>query len=109
MTIEQMITREVQRGLKPLLDEVKREIIAAVKTELTRRSLTEGGAGKASEPLKLITKDEARKRLGVNKNSLNELVEAGEIMTATPPGGRSKIVENSLNEYIQKITKEGAA
>ena len=57
---------------------------------------------------RLITQDEARRRLGINAAKLYELVSAGDILTAKTPNGRRKVVESSVNRYIRGLQEKEA-
>lgn len=105
MTIEQTIARENARLFKPLFDELKCEIsalrveVAALKNQATQNAPAEN----------LILMKDAKARLGVSMPKLKAIIAGGKIKTATPPDGRPKVVETSLNAYIEQLAKGGAA
>jgi len=109
MTIEQTIAKENARVFKTMLEDAKKEIIACVRAEFAKRDADKKAAEESAARLKLITLKEAKLRLGVSMAKLNAIIAAGDIMTATPPDGNRKVLENSLNEYIDSLTMKGVA
>ena len=57
---------------------------------------------------RLITVKEASVRLGINAAKLRKLILSGDVRTAETPNGRRKVVESSVNRYIQGLQEKGA-
>ena len=93
MTIEGMIIKAAKQAIKeeltPKFKWLEREI-SALKAEKQKKDAT---------PELLLIKDVAE-RLKISKPKVKALIDTGVLKTITPPGGRVKILESSLNEYI---------
>jgi len=93
MTIEEMIIKAAKQAIKeeltPKFKWLEREI-TALKAEKQKKEV---------EPKLLLVK-EAAEKLKVTKPKIRELIKAGVLKTITPPGGRVKILEESLRNYI---------
>ena len=88
-TIAKAVTQSIEKKLIPKLTAIEREI-TALKAEKQKKEV---------EPKLLLVK-EAAEKLKVTKPKIRELIKAGVLKTITPPGGRVKILEESLNRYI---------
>lgn len=55
-----------------------------------------------SEQLRFLLPEEVEERLKVSRPTLNKLIKAGNFKTSISSGGRIKILESSVNEYIAK-------
>jgi len=93
MTIEELIIKSAKQAIKeeltPKFKWLEREI-SALKAEKQKKEV---------EPKLLLVK-EAAEKLKVTKPKIRELIKAGVLKTITPPGGRVKILEESLRNYI---------
>ena len=103
--IEAIIAEPITRAVKFLLQPIEARL-TRIEAMLAKMSVQTDAP---SEPMKLITLQEAQKRLIVNPSRLKELIDGGDLATVTTPGGRRKVVESSLNNYINLMIKEGAA
>ena len=95
MSIEENIIKTVSNAVEKVLTSKLKEIekeIAALKAAQKE---------KRAAPELMLIKDAAA-RLKISKPKVKALIEAGELKTITPPGGRMKILESSLNEYIAR-------
>ncbi|MBR3723430.1 MAG: helix-turn-helix domain-containing protein [Selenomonadaceae bacterium] len=98
MSIEELIEKAVQKAVK---DAVKAEIVG-LRKEI--QALKAANVKEQKEtPARLLQLKEVSERLQISKPKVKELITAGDLRTVTTPGGRLKIVEASLNEYVEKM------
>ena len=96
-SMEEIIAATVEKAVTAAIKPLQAEV-AELRKELAKaqKKPPEGGE-------RLITQAEARRRLGVNQARLRELTGKGFISLATTPGGRTKVVEGTLNTYIASL------
>ena len=103
-SLEGFIINEFVRALDLRLKPLEKRI-AKVEAAL---NIAAGELAKLDKPkndqqeIRLVTLSEARRRLLVNANALNRLIENGTLKSVTTPNGRRKVLETSLNEYIRQ-------
>jgi len=94
MTIDENIIKVVEKAVITILTKHLTAIdkkIESLKVETPQ------------EPdLAAIELKDAANRLKISIPKLKQLINTGEIKAFTPPGGRLKIVNVSLNDYIRK-------
>lgn len=95
--IQKIFIKALEARILPKLDAIEREI----------RALKESKKEKVfEEKMCFLLPEEAEERLKMSRPTLNKLLKSGKLKTQISPGGRVKILESSLNEYIR--TEAGA-
>jgi len=97
MTIEDAIVKAVDKAvenaIKPYYNALMKEL-----SELKAKQKTEN----TSEKMSFLLPGEAAERLKVSRPTLDKLIKDGNFKTSTSPGGRRRILESSVNEYIAR-------
>ena len=96
-TIEDIVAATVEKAVRRATDELRAAVISAVRAEIRSAS-----PPSTPQEERLITIKDAASRLLVSVAKINALADSGAIREFTTPNGRRKIVESSINEYIQK-------
>ena len=96
-TFEDIIADTVNKAVNKALASYRAQICADV-ADVIRRELAEANAGTAEE--RLITVKEAARRLIVSRDVITQMVMRGDLKEVTTPNGRRKIVESSLNRFV---------
>lgn len=91
MSIEEIIAKKVVAAIMPKLDALDKKMDALKAREKT-----------VEERLNFLLPEEAEARLKVSRPTLNKLIKDGELKVSVSPGGRVKILDISINEYIAK-------
>ena len=114
-TIEEIMIASIEKGveqaltkqIRPLIKEnqlLKKEI-AELKTSLEEmiEKLAVKNNFDSLDDERLITKVQAGSILGINKKSIDGLIDKGIILTVDVPDGRDKVLKSSVTKYIQSL------
>jgi|GEM_PF-3091768 len=101
--ISDAVERATQKAIAKMLKGIEKTV-----ADIVRRSVSEAvnasEAGRMDSD-RLVTVKEASEALGVNPGKVRSLAMAGDIVMVEPPGCRGKVLQSSINSYINHLKK----